>query len=671
MGVRGESILFSLAVAAAGIALLWAFVRARQLGRHTAGTEAMMAVAGAIQEGAQAFLLRAYRTMALFIALLAAGILLADRLGYPGLTAGTALAFVFGAACSLAAGYAGMRVAVRANVRTAAAARSSLGAAFGIAFDGGSVMGFTVAGLGLAGVAAVLFAFGRIDHPATLLTVNGFALGASSVALFARVGGGIYTKGADIGADLVGKVEEGIPEDDPRNPAVIADNVGDNVGDVAGMGADLFESYVGSLVAAVAIGAATPGFEGEGLLLPLGLAGVGILGSLLGAVIVHAGGGRSPGQSLQRATLWAGMFCAAGAWGLTAGLYHQPRLFGSVVVGLAIALVIGGLTERATGSSGRAVRRLADMAVTGPATAVIEGLALGMGSVILPMSVIALGTLAAYAFGGLYGIAMAAVGMLSTTAITLTVDAYGPIADNAGGIAEMAGLDPEVRARTDLLDALGNTTAAVGKGIAIGSAAMTALALFAAYAERAHLEVVDLLHPAVTAGLLAGGALPFLFSAFSLRAVGRAAQQIVNEVRRQFRDERLRQGKIRPDYARCVDISTKTALREMLLPGTMAVVLPVVVGMTFGRATLGGMLAGSLASGVALAIQMSNSGGAMDNAKKLIEGGAHGGKGQPAHAAAVVADTVGDPLKDTAGPSLNILLKLMSIVALVFVPLFR
>ncbi len=664
------SFLFAGVLTVAGLGLLWAVVRGMGLAARPVGTKAMVEVSQAIQEGARAFLLRSYRTVAVFVAILAAGIVVADRLGHPGLSLSTAVAFVFGAACSLGSGYAGMSVAVKANVRTAQAAHTGLTAAFRVALDGGSVVGFAVAGMGLAGIALVLFAFGQIDRPTTLLAINGFALGASSVALFARVGGGIFTKGADIGADLVGKVEEGIPEDDPRNPAVIADNVGDNVGDVAGMGADLFESYVGSLVAAVVIGAADEGLGAKGLLLPLCMAGIGLLSSLVGVLFVRLVKS-APDKGLRQATLWTVLMSAAGAWFLTAALYHTPRLFGSVASGLVIALLIGALTERATGSGTSRVRGLAGMATTGPATAVIEGLALGMGSVALPMMIIALGTLAAYGFGGLYGIALAAVGMMSTTAITLTVDAYGPIADNAGGIAEMAGLAPEIRQRTDLLDALGNTTAAVGKGIAIGSAALTALALFAAYAERAHLQVVDLLHPEVTAGLVVGGSLPFLFSAFSLRAVGKAAQEMVGEVRRQFRTKKLLSGIDRPDYARCVDISTRTALREMLLPGSLAVLLPLLVGLTLGRDALGGMLAGSLASGVALAIQMANSGGAMDNAKKLIESGQYGGRGTPAHAAAVVADTVGDPLKDTAGPSLNILLKLMSIVALVFVPLFR
>ena len=658
-----------LAPLAALLALAWALWLAAGVSRLPEGDARMRQVGRAIGEGARAFLGRADRAVGAFVLVLAALLLVASRLGHPQLTAGSALAFVLGAAASLGAGYAGMTVATRANVRTAAAAGSGVRAALHTAFAGGSVMGFTVSGLGLAGLSLCVWLWGDPSNPAAVDTINGFALGASSVALFARVAGGIFTKGADIGADLVGKVEAGIPEDDPRNPAVIADNVGDNVGDVAGMGADLFESYAGALVAAIAIAAASA-MGRVGLILPLALAGLGVFAAWVGGLFVRLG--RDPGRALRTGTMASGLLFVAGALALTAGMFHRPALFWAVAAGCALGLVIGALTERATGSGRRPVLRIAEAALGGPATTIIEGLAAGMSSVAGPVVAAGLAILAAYAAGGLYGIALAAVGMLAPLAMTLAVDAYGPIADNAGGIAEMAGLPPEVRARTDQLDALGNTTAAVGKGVAIGSAALTALALFAAYSDEARLQVIDLLHPQVVAGCLVGAALPYLFSALSMRAVGRTAEEMVQEVRRQFRTvPGILRGEVRPDYARCVEISTGAALRGMLLPGVAAVALPVLAGVVFGRAAVAGLLAGALVSGVALALQMSNSGGAMDNAKKHIESGAFGGKGSPAHAAAIAADTVGDPLKDTAGPSLNILIKLMSIVALVFVPLFR
>ncbi len=669
----GRGVLdFAAALAAGVLALAWAARLAARLGQMPAGDARMAAVARAIRDGASAFLRRAYGTVGLFVVVLAAALVAAGRLGHPQLTPATAEAFLAGAACSLLAGLAGMRVAVAANVRTADAARRGLPAAFAVAFDGGSVVGFTVGGLGLLGVAAVLFAFGDPARPATLDAVNGFALGASSVALFARVGGGIFTKGADVAADLVGKVEVGIPEDDARNPAVIADNVGDNVGDVAGMGADLFESYAGSLVAALAIGAADLGRGGAPLLLPLALAALGLGASWCGGLLVRALSARDPAVAMRLGTWGAGLVFLAGAWWATAVLYGAPSLFGAVACGLGLALGVGHLTERATGAGRAPVVAVARSAAVGPAPTVIEGLALGMASVAAPVALAALAILGAYAFGGLYGIALAAVGMLAITAIALAVDAYGPIADNAGGIAEMAGLPSAVRACTDRLDSVGNTTAAMGKGIAIGSAALTALALFAAFATEARLRVVDLTHPAVVAGLLAGGAVPFLFSAHAMRAVGRTALEMVAEVRRQFREHPgILRGEEPPNYARCVDISTRSALAQMATPGVAAVVLPLVVGLVFGREALAGLLAGALVSGVSLAIAAANAGGAMDNAKKYIEAGAFGGRGTPAHGAAVVADTVGDPLKDTAGPSLNILIKLMAIVALVFAPLFR
>ncbi|MBI3997498.1 MAG: sodium-translocating pyrophosphatase [Armatimonadetes bacterium] len=636
--------------------LVYAILLAARVRRRDPGTPEMRSISEAIREGAMAFLAREYRAIGLFVAVMF--VILATQVT-PGIELKTAIAFVIGAACSVGAGYAGMRVATLANTRTAQAARSGLVHALAVAFPGGAVMGMTVVGLGLLGVGILYLLYRDANQ------VIGFSLGASSVALFARVGGGIYTKGADVGADLVGKVEAGIPEDDPRNPAVIADAVGDNVGDVAGMGADLFESYVGSVIAAIAIGAVQR--QAPGALAALLLAAMGILASIIGTLFVR---GSDAQRALRYGTLASGAAMAVGAYFVVGATLGDLRAFWAVVLGLAAGIVIGLVAEYYT--SGREVRSLADSATTGPATVIIAGTAQGMLSTVLPLVVIALATIFAFRFADFYGIALAAVGMLSITGMTVSVDAYGPIADNSAGIAEMAHLGADVRRVADSLDAAGNTTAAIAKGFAIGSAALTALALFFFYRQAVNLETLNILDAQVIAGLFIGGVVPFYFAALAMRAVGRTAQRMVDEVRRQFREiPGLMAGTARPEYARCVDIATRGALREMIIPGLSAVVIPIAVGLVLHKEALGGLLAGAIVTGVPLALYLANSGGAWDNAKKYIEEGHHGGKGSDAHKAAVIGDTVGDPFKDTAGPALNILIKLMTVVALVFAPLFR
>ena len=640
-------------------ALIFAVYLIRKVGRQDPGTERMKEISAYIHEGARAFLMAEYRILIIFV--FALFILIGLGINWT-----TSLAFLVGALFSTAAGYIGMNVATKANVRTAAAAKDKgQNAALSVAFSGGAVMGMCVVGFGLFGACVIYLITGSVD------SLSGFSLGASSIALFARVGGGIYTKAADVGADLVGKVEAGIPEDDPRNPATIADNVGDNVGDVAGMGADLFESYVGSIVSAVTLGVLY--HKAVGAFFPLLIAALGIAAGIIGCFFVKGDEKSNPHKALKMGSYVASALVVIGSVVLSIVFFGDIKAAVAIVCGLIVGLIIGIVTEIYTSSDYRFVKKIAQQSETGPATTVISGIAVGMQSTGIPILLIAAGIVGSYMAFGLYGIALAAVGMLSTTGITVAVDAYGPIADNAGGIAEMSRLPKNVRKITDKLDAVGNTTAAMGKGFAIGSAALTALALFVSYAQAVGLfeAGIDLLDYKVIVGLFIGGMLPFMFSSMTMDSVSKAAYKMIEEVRRQFRTiPGILEGTGKPDYTKCVAISTHAALKEMLVPGIMAVVSPLLIGFLLGPTALGGMLAGSLVTGVLLAIFMSNSGGAWDNAKKYIEEGNHGGKGSDAHRAAVVGDTVGDPFKDTSGPSINILIKLMTVVSLVFAPLF-
>lgn len=660
------------------VALIYAVILAVRINKMDSGTKKMKEIAQSINEGAKAFLFSEYKILVIFVATVfvvisVCGIITkSDVLNYR-----TALAFLIGAILSTLAGYCGMSVATKANVRTANAAKEKgMNSALSTAFSGGAVMGMCVSGLGLLGV-CLIYALTGDDN-----ILFGFSLGASSIALFARVGGGIYTKAADVGADLVGKVEAGIPEDDPRNPATIADNVGDNVGDVAGMGADLFESYAGSLISAISLGVLA--FSGSSswkyAVFPCLLSAIGLISSIIGTLFVRGKDGKNPQKALNTGTYVASALVIISSVLLSYFMLGTFRFAIAIIAGLLVGLLIGTITEMYTSDKFPFVKKIAKQSETGSATTIISGIAVGMQSTLIPIILIGVGIFVAYfvtngtgadGTSGIYGIALAAVGMLSTTGITVAVDAYGPIADNAGGIAEMSDLPNEVREITDSLDSVGNTTAAIGKGFAIGSAALTALALFFTFAQKVNLATIDIMNYKVVIGLLVGGMLPFLFSSLTMDSVSKAAQSMIEEVRRQFRTiPGILEGKGKPDYKNCVAISTHAALRQMILPGVLSIVSPIIIGVLLGAEALGGMLGGSLTTGVLLAIFMSNSGGAWDNAKKYIEGGHNGGKGSPSHKAAVVGDTVGDPFKDTSGPSINILIKLMTIVSLVFAPLF-